>query len=237
MDDTHLIGHMGLLLGAAHLTSAHTLTWTMFLVAQHPNVRHQIANELEEKLSTSGNGKREITVDDIESFPFLERVVKESMRIMPASAYSQRFTTETVQLGPFKLPPHSPIIFSQFMTQHRADIFEDPESFRPERWETITPGPYEYLPFGGGPRRCIGAPLAMMQFMSSLPRIFSRYQFQMQANSQVEARVISTMLNPMEPVMMHVGPDRGEYVAQPVTGSIHDLVDLPTAQTQQRRAA
>ena len=237
LDEESLIGHMAILFGAAHLTSAHTLTWTMFLLAQHPQARQAIADELDEVLSQSGSGRRDISVDDLDSFPVLERALKESMRILPASSYSQRFTAVPVELGPFQLPPGVPIIFSQFMTHHLPQLFDDPECFRPDRWKSISPGPYEYLPFGGGMRRCIGAPLGMMQFMSALPRMLSRYQFTMQANSKVEARVVSTMLNPMEPVMMSVEPDRGDYQAQPVTGSIHGLVDLSAVQPSARRAA
>lgn len=237
LDEESLLGHMAILFGAAHLTSAHTLTWTMFLLAQHPQARQAIANELDEKLGQSLSGRRDITVDDIDSFPVMERALKESMRLLPASSYSQRFSAESVELGPFKLPAGVPIIFSQFMTHHLPSLYTDPECYQPDRWKTISPGPYEYLPFGGGMRRCIGAPLGMMQFMSSLPRILSRYQFTMQANSKVEARVVSTMLNPMEAVMMQVEPDRGDYRAQPVTGSIHDLVELPTVQTSNRKAA
>lgn len=237
LDEEALLGHMAILFGAAHLTSAHTLTWTMFLLAQHPEARQAVADELDERLAQSGSGRRDITVEDIDHFPVLDRVVKESMRILPASSYSQRFTADFVDLGPFKLPPGVPIIFSQFMTHHLEQLYPEPERFNPSRWESISPGPYEYLPFGGGARRCIGAPLGMMQFMSSLPRILSRYQFTMQANSRVEARVVSTMLNPMEAVIMHVEPDRGEYKAQPVTGSIHDLVDLSAMPAAARKAA
>lgn len=237
LDEESLLGQMAILFGAAHLTSAHTLTWFTFLLSQHPQERQKVADELDSVLDQSASGRRDITFEDIDSFPVLERTLKEQMRMLPASAYSQRITHAPVQVGPFKMAAGSPIIFSQFMTHHLESLYERPESFEPDRWKSISPGPYEYLPFGGGMRRCIGAPLAMMQFMSSLPRILSRYQFTMQPHCQVDARVVSTMLNPMTPVMMSVEKDRGDYNAQPVTGSIHELVDLSNIATTQRQAA
>lgn len=237
MTDDHLVGHMALLFGAAHLTSAHTLTWTMFLLAQHPQVRQEIADELDQVLSQSTPGRRAPTVDDLESFPVLDRVIKESMRVLPASAYSQRMTVKNVELGPFKLPAGVPVMFSPFMTHHLPSIYPDHDVFRPDRWKTITPGPYEYMPFGGGARRCIGAPLAMMQFMTSIPNMLSRFQMTMVRDSQVDARVVSTMLNPTSSVMMRVEPDRGDYSAQPVSGTIHNLVQVPASSSRQMKAS
>ena len=237
MSDEHLAGHMALLFGAAHLTNAHTLTWTLFLLSQHPLVRSQVAAELDEVLGQSGPGRREMTEADLGRLPVLERVVKESMRVLPASSYSQRFTAEPVTLGPFDLPPGVPIIFSQFMTHHLPGLYAEPEKFRPARWETITPGPYEYLPFGAGARRCIGASLGMMQLMASLPRMLSKFKFTLEPGTQVDARVVSTMLNPMTPVMVRAEADDGRYVASPCTGSVHSLVDLPPASVPMRRAA
>ncbi len=88
---------------------------------------------------------------------------------------------EPVELGPFQLSPGNVVIFSQLLTHHNPALFPEPEKFLPERWETIAPSPYAYLPFGGGPRMCIGAALGMMQLKISLSRMLQQFRFSIPA--------------------------------------------------------
>jgi cytochrome P450 len=171
LTDAELIGQAAILFAAAHLTSANTLTWTLFLLAQHPEVTAEVAAELERVL-----GGKVPAMEQLEHLPVFDRALKESMRVLPASSYSQRINIEPVQLGPFRLAPGTVVIFSQYMTHHLPDLFPDPERFRPERWQNLTPSPYAYLPFAAGPRMCIGAPLAMTTFRIALPTILQRWR-------------------------------------------------------------
>lgn len=234
VSDEQLVGHMVLMFGAAHLTSAHTLTWTLFLLAQHPGVMSQLHAELEQNL-TGGPP----TPEQIDQLPVLDRVIRESMRIMPASAYSQRVAAEPLELGPFRLNPGNPVIFSQFITHHMPSQFPQPEKFLPDRWLTATPSPYAYLPFGAGPRMCIGAPLGMMQFKISLPTILGKFKLSMVPGADIQARVMSTMLFPTSTIPMRIERQDGMFTSQPVSGNIHTLVDLPAATESMtvRRAA
>ncbi|MFY9253828.1 MAG: cytochrome P450 [Fuerstiella sp.] len=224
LSDEKLVGHATLTFAAAHLTTAHTFSWTLFLLAQHPEVMQKLADELEN--NTTGDHP---SFDELKSLSYLEAVIKESMRVMPASSYSQRISAMQTQLGPLTLPAGTPVIFSQFITHHREDLFKNPDEFRPERWASISPGAYEYLPFGAGPRMCIGASLAMVELRTVLAVILKRFHFQAVANSEVNGRVISTMLGPTSSIdaVLHsadVVPD-----AVPVYGSIHDLVKMPAS--------
>lgn len=224
VSDDQLIGHIALLFGAAHLTSAHTLTWVLFLLAQHPEVMGELHEELQTVL-----GGRTPTPEQLDQLPVLDRVLRESMRVLPASAYSQRMTAQPVELGPFKLSPGQMVIFSQFITHHMPSLYEQPERFLPDRWKTITPSPYAYLPFGAGPRMCIGAALGMMQLKISLPSILNRFKICAVPNSEVNGRVQSTMLFPIGRVPVQIQAQDGRFAAAPVGGNIHTLVDLPPA--------
>ena len=224
VSDEQLVGHMVLMFGAAHLTSAHTLTWTLFLLAQHPGVMSQLHAELEQNLAGGPP-----TPEQIDQLPVLDRVIRESMRIMPASAYSQRVAAEPLELGPFRLNPGNPVIFSQFITHHMPSLFPQPEKFLPDRWLTATPSPYAYLPFGAGPRMCIGASLGIMQFKISLPTILGKFKLNMVPGAEVQARVMSTMLFPTSTIPMRIERQDGVFTSQPVSGNIHTLVDLPAA--------
>jgi cytochrome P450 len=226
LSDDQLVGHTALLFGAAHLTTAHTLCWTLFLLAQHPAVMEELWDELTSKVAG------EIpTLEELPQLDVMERILKESMRILPASGYSQRMCAEDVQLGPLALSRGTAVIFSQFITHRIAELYPEPKAFRPDRWRTINPSPYAYLPFGAGPRMCIGAMLAMMTLKTALPTILKRYRLSMSAGSEVNGAIISTMLGPTSPVLMEVHEADGRFESQPVTGNIHDLVTLREAKT------
>jgi cytochrome P450 len=231
ISDDELVGHAALMFGAAHLTTAHTLTWTLFLLAQHPSVMRQLHQELSSELDGVFP-----TQEQMERLPVVERVIKESMRILPASAYSQRVTAAPVELGPFKLAPGSGIIFSQFITHHMPELYSEPEVFQPDRWLRINPSPYQYLPFGAGPRMCIGASLAMLIMKTTLPALLQKFKVSVVPNSVVNTKVISTMLGPTTSVMMRIDSQDGRFESQPVRGTIHDLVDLREVASIRRAA-
>jgi cytochrome P450 len=234
MTDDQLTGHATLLFAAAHLTTAHTFSWTLFLLAQHPDVLARLTHELQTHVAGDVP-----TLDELEQLKYLDAVIRESMRILPASSYSQRVTAGATSLGPLQLNPGTPVIFSQFITHHRADLYEQPDRFIPERWEHIAPSPYAYLPFGAGPRMCIGAPLAVVEIRTALTIMLKRFHFQIEPSCTVDGRVISTMLGPTTPIPASLLPASQLPRTVPVNGSIHSLVELPPAAlpATQRRAA
>ena len=235
VNDDELVGHAALLFSAAHLTTAHTMTWTLFLLAQHPSVMPTVLEEIEATIRGTAP-----TQANIGGMPVFERVLKESMRVLPASAYSQRIAAEPTQLGPFHLPRGTPIVFSQFMTHHLPELYADPETFRPDRWLTLTPPPYAYIPFGGGSRMCLGGPLAMMTLKTALPMIVKRYRLTVVPGSEISGMVVSTMLGPTTKIPMSVVPQDGRFEASAVTGNIHSMMHLheaPAAGTASRRRA
>jgi cytochrome P450 len=222
LDDEKLTGHATLLFAAAHLTTAHTFSWTLFLLAQHPEVQARVQQELLAKMAGPVP-----TMAELDQLTYLDHVLRESMRVLPASSYSQRIVVEPTVLGSVRMNPGTPVIFSQYITHHRGDLYEQPEEFRPERWQSIAPGPYEYLPFGAGPRMCIGAGMALLELRVALATILRRYTIQMQAHSTVNGAVVSTMLGPTSSVAATLMPFGATSQCVPVAGSIHDLLDLP----------
>ena len=219
LTDAELIGQTTILFGAAHLTTANTLTWTLFLLAQHP----QVATELVEELSRVLAGEPP-TLEQLDQLPLLDRVIKESMRVLPASAYSHRVSAELVQLGPFQLSKGTPVIFSQIITHHMPDLFPEPNRFRPERWQTITPSPYAYFPFAAGPRMCVGAGLALMTLKITLLAILQRHHLTVLPGAAINGKVTSTMLNPISGMPMRVLPPSAPFTFAPIKGNIHELV-------------
>lgn len=233
VDDDKLIGQTALIFGAAHLTTAHTLTWTLFMLAQHPSVMQELHEEIRTKVKGTSP-----TREEVEQLHVTKRVIKESMRVMPASAYLQRTATRPVEVGPLTIPAGSPVIISQFMTHHMPELYPDPHAFRPSRWETIAPTPYEYLPFGAGPRMCIGGPLALVELGIALPTILKRYRLSVVPHSEINARGIATMLCPTTEISMLISDQDGRFESQPFTGNVRSMVDFREVPgTSQKMAA
>jgi len=220
LSDEELVGQSCVLFAAAHLTTAHSITWTLFLLAQHPEVRRALAAEL----AATGDGETDKRPDPNS---LLERVIRESMRMLPASSYSQRINMEPVDIGPFKeVPRGTPIVWSPFITHHLGSVFEQPEHFKPERWLTIKPSLHEYLPLGAGPRMCIGGPLALEVVRTSLPCFLQDFRMQVVPGSDISAQIRSTMLHPVGGMPMTLHANDGQYQSTPVTGNITELVEL-----------
>ena len=164
-----------------------------------------------------------------EDLPLLDCVIKESMRLLPASAYSQRINTVAVQLGPLHLPRGTGIVFTPLVTHHLPDVYAQPEKFLPDRWETLRPSPYAYHPFGAGPRLCIGGPLATAIIRIALQRMLARFRLTVVPGSTVDVHVESTMLVPSRGLSMQIDAPDARFVASPMGGSVHELVEFDEA--------
>ena len=227
ISDDQLVGHIAVMFGAAHLTTAHTLAWTIFLLAQHPQMMSEVYREIEQTFSTDSP-----SMEQIEKMPMMDRVIKESMRILPASGYSQRICMNPTRLGPFDLCVGTPVIFSQFMTHRLPEIYPNPEKFDPDRWLNFSPSAYQYLPFGAGPRMCLGAPMSLSILKTVLPMILKRFRLQVVSDAEINGQIISTMLGPTTPIPALAIPQDGDFQSSPVRGNIHALVNLKSVEQQ-----
>lgn len=238
ISDSQLIGQTALVFAASHMTTAHTLTWTLLLLAQHPAVMQELLSELAESSKPKiGSDQSELAAGIMPTTvpSVLNRVIRESMRILPSSAYSQRVSNGATELNGVPLKPSSLVIFSQFITHRNEQLFPSASQFQPDRWNTIRPGSYEYLPFGGGARLCLGAQLAMSILHTALPMILSKIGLQVIPGTSINGRVISTMLSPESSIPMRLLQPGTVSETSSLTGNIHDLVTMP--ETVSRRAA
>jgi cytochrome P450 len=220
MTDMELLGQTTTLLIAGHETSSNALAWTLFLLAQHPHVLADLVDELDGALRGAAP-----TVEQIKELPLLERVIKESMRLLPPAALGSRVSTAPFELGPYEMPKGAIVTFSQYLTHRLPELYPEPLKFRPERWERIDPSPYEYLPFGAGPRMCIGASFAMMEIKLVLAMLLQRYRLQVVPGANVDWQVKIT-LAPSNGMPMTVSAQDRQYTKTEVRGTIHEAVDL-----------
>jgi len=143
---------------AGHETTALALTFAVFLLGTHPEAAARLQAEL------APFEGRSLTADDMPALPWTTAVVKETLRLYPPAWLLGRASVGEVQIGPHTLPAGTTVIIP-VITMHADPLrFAAPEAFRPERWlGGFKPGRWDYLPFGGGARVCVGNHFAMME--------------------------------------------------------------------------
>lgn len=183
MTDTQLRDEVMTLMLAGHETVANALTWTLLLLAQNPEKDERLASSLREQF-----GDRTVTLDDLPNLTMVENVVLESMRVYPPAWSIGREVVEPFELRNVWFERGEQIWISQWANHRDPRYFEDPEAFRPERWENglVKRIPkFAYFPFGGGPRICIGNTFAMMEATLLLATLIRRFRFSLVGNKRV----------------------------------------------------
>lgn len=174
MTDRQLRDQVITLFLAGHETTASALTWAIYLLTAHPEAARRLAQEADRVL-----GDRPPTAQDVPHLTDAENVFKEAMRLYPPNWLMGRETTEPMELRGRTIPKGWNLLISPWVIHRDARWFDEPDEFRPERWEServkaLPTG--AYLPFGAGPRQCIGRHFAMMEAVIILSSIAQRYQ-------------------------------------------------------------
>ncbi|HEY3038001.1 MAG TPA: cytochrome P450 [Pyrinomonadaceae bacterium] len=160
---------------AGHETTALTLSWAWYLLAQNPEVEKNFHAELAGVLAG-----RLPTMEDLSRLHYTEMIAKESMRLYPPAYALGREALTECEIGGFKVPAGAQVFMFQWATQRDARFFAEPEKFYPERWTqdfSNSLPKYAYFPFGGGPRACIGNYFAMMEIVLLLATIGQQFRF------------------------------------------------------------
>lgn len=185
---------------------ATSLTWTWYLLAQHPEVERRLHAELDEVL-----GGRLPGVEDLPRLAYTRMVFEESMRVYPPVPRLVRTAVRDYRVGGYTIPAGALVVVSQYLLHRDPRFFPDPERFDPERWtpEAKRERPvYSYFPFGGGPRRCIGDGFAYMEGVLVLATLATRWRLRLNPRDRVRLR-ITHFLHPEGPLMMTAeGRDR-----------------------------
>jgi len=186
---------------AGHETTANSLTWTFYYLARNPHIAEKMYAEIDRVLAG-----RAAQMSDLPHLPYTLMVLKEAMRIEPVVSVIPRIILEDVTLGGYTLKARSVILLPVYLVHHDERWWTEPYVFNPDRFAPESEAKqhkYAYMPFGGGPRVCIGNHFAMMEAQIILATIASR--FKLTLNSQTEAepvRLITTF--PKGGLMMRV---------------------------------
>jgi cytochrome P450 len=161
---------------AGHETTALVLTYSLYLLATHPERQARLAEELARVL-----GGRAPGLDDLESLAYTDAVVQESMRLYPPAWAIAREALTEVEISGWRFPKGAEFVTSPWVVHRDPRNFEDPDAFVPERWlgELAHRLPrFAYFPFGGGPRVCIGNRFAIMEAKLVLAVVLQRFRFE-----------------------------------------------------------
>jgi cytochrome P450 len=169
---------------AGHETTANALTWTWYLLSQHPEVEQKLHAELESAL-----GGRTPTAEDVENLPYTRMVLSESMRLYPPAWILGRQAKHPVELGGYTLPEGAVVVMSQWLMHRDERFYPDPLRFDPQRWtpEAQSARPrLAYFPFGAGPRLCVGEPFAWMEGILILADLAQRWRLRLAPGQKIE---------------------------------------------------
>jgi cytochrome P450 len=206
---------------AGHDTTSASLAWLWYLLAGHPEVEARLLREVDEVL-----GDRPATYEDLRRLRYTEMVVKESMRLYPASAFLfGREAVEDVELGGYTLRRGSWVLISPYVVHHNPQYFKDPDVFDPERF---APGrveeipPYAHLTFGAGPRICIGNNLALTEVVLVAATVLQRFRLQLSPDQGKVEPTIEIVLRPRGSLLMQAVPRE-----KPASGGRQPPVGMP----------
>ena len=191
MTDQQLMEEAAILFVAGHETTANALSWTWYLLSQHPSVVSRLREEFDSVL-----GGRPPVFADLPRLQYSMQVIEESMRLYPPAWITDRLAVEDNEYEGLFLPKGSRVVAYIYGVHHRPDLWPDPEAFRPERFAREEKGAYHsfaYMPFGGGPRQCIGNNFALMEIQLILLRMLSRYDMELDPGHEIGLEPLVTL--------------------------------------------
>jgi cytochrome P450 len=199
-DDDLIRDQLLTMLIAGHDTSTALLAWALYLLGLHPEALEHARLEAESTIQGSAPGPKSLS-----ELPFLETVIKEALRLYPPIHVGNRRAAVDIPLDDFIIPAGTRVMYSIYLTQRDPQHWPDPDAFHPERFDRATgvkPIPFSYIPFGGGPRTCIGAAFAQVEAKAVLARLLTTFDLTL-TETRVQPYMGAT-LEPRPGVLMRV---------------------------------
>jgi cytochrome P450 len=218
LSEQELIGHTTTMFRGGYNPSGMALYWTIFLLSQHPEKMKKVLEELNQ--SVEGDIPTE---PEVESMPYLEGALKEAMRLFPAGTWTGRLAMQDFRLDSHSFSKGTWVVMSPYITHRIPEVFPEPYKFRPERWLSIHPSAYEFMPFSAGPRYCIGTSLAMMQLKIALTMLFKRYRFALKPGTRMDC-VGFNSIRPKRDLPMILHQSEEELQSVVFQGNIRKIV-------------
>ncbi|MEX2648500.1 MAG: cytochrome P450, partial [Alphaproteobacteria bacterium] len=214
LSEDRLAGHILTIYAASFTSSVSSLIWSLFLLMQHPNIAHDLCDELDGSgIDPLSDGMKLLDL------PLLDRVLKESMRLLTPVPYQVRRVTRDAHPNGADLKPRDIVVIGSWATNRLASVYAEAERFKPDRWLEMDSNTYDYLTFSAGPRRCVGYGLAMIMVKITLASILLKRRPNLVPNARIDTQVAVTLRSKQPiPVVM------ADHNAKIVRSSVHGTV-------------
>jgi len=199
MSDELVLSESMQLLVAGHETSSNALSWLFYLLSSRPDCLERVRQEFDAVL-----GDAPLSYSDVPRFEFATQVIQEALRLYPPFWMIDRMAVADDRAGDLAIPRGSMVIVFVYGAHHAQRYWDDPERFDPARFSKThekQQTPFTYLPFGAGPRGCIGSNYAMLQILMILSILLRRYDFQLSPGQKIEAQPM-VILRPKHGIRM-----------------------------------
>jgi cytochrome P450 len=196
LSDDELMTQMMNLIVAGHETTASTLAWAFQHIHRAPAVRARLVEELRALPASP------LDPETVAHLPYLDAVCSETMRLTPVVTLVGRQLRQGMTLQGYELPAGGHVGIAILQVHRRPELYPEPEVFRPERFLERTFSPFEYLPFGGGARRCIGAAFAVYEMKLVLATALRKFDLRLASAAPFQVAVRNTTVGPREEIRM-----------------------------------
>ncbi|MCW3128178.1 MAG: cytochrome [Bacteroidetes bacterium] len=192
MDNKQLRDEVMTIFLAGNETSSNALSWTLYLLSQHPEHEARMVAEINEKLDSG----MPLTFNTVNEFQYVRQVIEESMRMYPPVWMVGRRTIAEDEIGEYRIDPKTNVLVPIIFFHHSEQFWEQPERFMPERFAQEKRNAIDrfvYMPFGGGPRFCIGNNFAMLEMQIIIITLYRKFTFKLKEGFKVEAEPLVTL--------------------------------------------
>lgn len=177
---------------AGHETTANAMSWACYLMAQHPDVAEKVRREAMTVLGENGLP----TIENLRALRYTLQVVQETLRLYPPAYVFSRMALEEDHFGEYSVPAQATVLMSPYLLHRNTKYWERPNEFNPDNFlpeKVKERNSYAYLPFGGGPRLCIGNNFALMEMQIMLALLVRQFDFKLTARGTIEPEPLITL--------------------------------------------
>ncbi|XP_028640278.1 cytochrome P450 3A13-like, partial [Grammomys surdaster] len=204
LSDVEIVAQSINFIFAGYETTSSALSFASYLLAIHPDVQKKLQDEIDATLSN----KVPATYDTLLQMEYLDMVVNETLRLYPIAGRLERVCKTDVEINGVFIPKGTVVMVPTFALHKDPKYWPEPEEFRPERFSKKNQdsiNPYVYLPFGNGPRNCIGMRLALINMKVALVRVLQNFSFQPCKETQIPLKLCKHgLLQPENPILLKV---------------------------------
>ena len=194
----HLLDELGTFLFAGHETSAIAMAWAVYYLLNNRDAREKLVDELDANADKAPA--------EIARLPWLNAVVSESLRLNPIVGDVLRVLKKPMELGEYRIPAGHAVVPAITLAHYNETVFPNPERFDPSRFIDKRYSPGEYLPFGGGVRRCAGAAFATHEMAIVLGTLFARYELELRETKPVMPKRRNITIGPSTGIRVEIKP-------------------------------